>query len=105
MLLGFSTPLYTNISTVPFTVQNQAIFHSEVTTALFDDTIKIFCPMAFAANQQQNETYTYKDMLKQPDYKEFVTAMLEVIAVHEGRNRWSLIKRSKVPESHLVDGR
>eukprot|EP00957_Ditylum_brightwellii_P179241 13654875-Ditylum_brightwellii.AAC.1 len=61
--------------------------------------------MAFAANKQQNETYTYKDMLKQPDHKEFVTAMLDEIAVHEGRNHWSLVKRSDVPESHLVKGR
>ena len=61
--------------------------------------------MAFAANQQQNENYTYKDMLQLPDRKEFVTAMLEEIAVHEGRNHWSLIKRSEVPESHLVNGR
>ena len=82
MLLGVSTAVYTNLSTVPLTVQNQAIFHSEVATALFDDTINCFSPMAFAANQQQNETYTYKDMLKQPDCKEFVAAMLEEIAVH-----------------------
>eukprot|EP00957_Ditylum_brightwellii_P200282 15268128-Ditylum_brightwellii.AAC.1 len=86
MLLGVSTALYTNISTVPLTVQNQVIFHSEVPTALFDDTINCFSHMAFAANQQQNEAYTYKDMLKQPDCKKFVAAMLEEIAVHKGRN-------------------
>jgi hypothetical protein len=51
MLLGFSTVLCTNLSTVPLTVQNQAIFHSEVATALLDDTINCSGPMAFAANQ------------------------------------------------------
>eukprot|EP00957_Ditylum_brightwellii_P146390 11145754-Ditylum_brightwellii.AAC.1 len=61
--------------------------------------------MAFAACQQQNETYTYKDMLQQPDCKEIVAATLEEIAVHEGRNHWSLIKRSEIPESLLVNGR
>eukprot|EP00957_Ditylum_brightwellii_P071725 5452378-Ditylum_brightwellii.AAC.1 len=101
MLLGVSTALYTNLSSVPLAVQNRAIFHSEVATALFDDIINCFSPMAFAASQQQNENYTYKDISKQPDCKEFVAAMLEEIAVHEGQNHWSLIKRSKVPESHL----
>eukprot|EP00957_Ditylum_brightwellii_P120948 9224595-Ditylum_brightwellii.AAC.1 len=61
--------------------------------------------MAFAANQQQNENYTYKDTLQQPDCKEFVAAMLEEIAVHEWRNHWSLIKRSEVPESHFHKAR
>eukprot|EP00957_Ditylum_brightwellii_P210734 15365327-Ditylum_brightwellii.AAC.1 len=64
MLLGVSTILWTSLSMVPLTVQNQAIFHVEMTTASFDDTINSFSPMTFAANQQQNKTYTYKDMLK-----------------------------------------
>eukprot|EP00957_Ditylum_brightwellii_P034600 2623672-Ditylum_brightwellii.AAC.1 len=104
MLLGVSAVLYASISTVPLTVQNCVIYHTEVATALFDDTIDSFSPMTFAANQQQNETYTYKDMLRQPDRKEFVTTMLGEIAVHEGSNHWSLVKRSDVPESHLVKG-
>eukprot|EP00957_Ditylum_brightwellii_P130820 9979459-Ditylum_brightwellii.AAC.1 len=74
-------------------------------TALFDDTINSFSPIAFAANQQQNKAYTYKDILMQPDCKEFVVAMLDEIAVHAERNYWSLIKRSEVPESHLVKGK
>eukprot|EP00957_Ditylum_brightwellii_P157608 11995942-Ditylum_brightwellii.AAC.1 len=61
--------------------------------------------MEFAANQQQSKTYTYKDMLKQPDCKEFFAAMLDEIAVHEERNCWSLVKRVDVPESHLVKGK
>eukprot|EP00957_Ditylum_brightwellii_P199233 15187541-Ditylum_brightwellii.AAC.2 len=35
--------------------------------AFFGDTISSFNLVAFAANQQQNKTYTYKDMLKQSD--------------------------------------
>eukprot|EP00957_Ditylum_brightwellii_P076158 5789350-Ditylum_brightwellii.AAC.1 len=61
--------------------------------------------MAFAANQQQNETYTYKEMLKQPDFKDFVAAMLDEINAHEGRNHWLLVKRSEAPQSYLVNGR
>eukprot|EP00957_Ditylum_brightwellii_P056106 4252956-Ditylum_brightwellii.AAC.1 len=105
MLLGVSTVLWTSLSMVALTVQNQAIFHVEIAMALFNDTINSFSPMSTAANQQQNKTYTYKDMLKQPDCKEFVAAMLDEIAVHEERNHWSLVKRADVPEFHLVKGK
>eukprot|EP00957_Ditylum_brightwellii_P119329 9103370-Ditylum_brightwellii.AAC.1 len=61
--------------------------------------------MEFAVNRQQNETYTYKDMLEQPDCKEFIAAMLDEITVHEERNHWSFVKRADVPESHLIKGK
>eukprot|EP00957_Ditylum_brightwellii_P065351 4957799-Ditylum_brightwellii.AAC.1 len=77
----------------------------EVATALFDDTINAFSPMAFAANQQQSKMYTYKDMLQQPDHKKFITAMMDEIALHEDRNHWSLIKQPEVSESRLVHGK
>eukprot|EP00957_Ditylum_brightwellii_P046988 3567161-Ditylum_brightwellii.AAC.1 len=65
MLLGSSVVLWTNSTTVPLTVQNRVIFHTNVDTALYDNTIDSFSPMAFAVNQQQNKTYMYKDILKQ----------------------------------------
>eukprot|EP00957_Ditylum_brightwellii_P077285 5873108-Ditylum_brightwellii.AAC.1 len=80
MLLRASAVLWANLSMVPLTVQNRAIFHAEVAIVLYDDTINLFSPMAFAANQQQNETYTHRDMLKQPDCKDFIVAMLEEVS-------------------------
>eukprot|EP00957_Ditylum_brightwellii_P076565 5819362-Ditylum_brightwellii.AAC.1 len=61
--------------------------------------------MAFAANQQQNKTYTYMDMLKQPDCKDFIAAMLEEVSVHEDRNHWTLMRKSDVPAEKLVNGK
>eukprot|EP00957_Ditylum_brightwellii_P033432 2533121-Ditylum_brightwellii.AAC.1 len=61
--------------------------------------------MAFAINQQQNKTYMYKDMLKQPDCKDFITDMLDEVAVHEDRNHWTLMRRSDVPAENLVNGK
>eukprot|EP00957_Ditylum_brightwellii_P072907 5540357-Ditylum_brightwellii.AAC.1 len=89
MLLGASAVLWTNLSTVSLTLQNRATVHAEVATALHDNTINLFSPMAFAANQQQNKTYMYRDMLKQPDCKDFIVAILEEVSIHEDRNDWT----------------
>ena len=42
--------------------------------------------MIFAANQEQNETYTFKDMMKQDDRGAFVEAMMKEVQDHERRN-------------------
>ena len=41
--------------------------HLEDVTMLFDNSINVFHAMVFVANQYQNETYTFKDMLRQDD--------------------------------------
>eukprot|EP00957_Ditylum_brightwellii_P134437 10249715-Ditylum_brightwellii.AAC.1 len=76
-----TAPLTRELPSVPSQemVEQQAIFHAEVTSFLWDETINDFSPMAFAANQQQNETYMFKGMLKQEDAKSFVIAMLDDI--------------------------
>mmetsp|Transcript_14797 Transcript_14797/g.21891 ORF Transcript_14797/g.21891 Transcript_14797/m.21891 type:complete len:426 (-) Transcript_14797:484-1761(-) len=61
--------------------------------------------MAFAANQQQNETYIFNDMMKQDDRKDFILAMLDEIKVHEDRDHWTLMKRVDVPSSKRVNGK
>eukprot|EP00957_Ditylum_brightwellii_P010828 820595-Ditylum_brightwellii.AAC.1 len=61
--------------------------------------------MTFAANQQQNETYTFNDMTKQDDRKDFILAMLDEINVHEDRDHWTLMKRVDVPSSKQVNGK
>eukprot|EP00957_Ditylum_brightwellii_P208360 15357000-Ditylum_brightwellii.AAC.1 len=97
MSLDVSTILWTSVTTVPLTVQNQAIFHVKVATILFDDTINSFSLVVFAPNKQQNETYTYKDMLKQPDCKNVIAAMMNEITVHKDRHHWTFMKQSDVP--------
>eukprot|EP00957_Ditylum_brightwellii_P131579 10034649-Ditylum_brightwellii.AAC.1 len=61
--------------------------------------------MAFVANQQQNETYTYNGMMKQNDRKDFIMAMLYEIKVHKVREHWMLMKRAEVPADKRVNGK
>eukprot|EP00957_Ditylum_brightwellii_P185583 14129559-Ditylum_brightwellii.AAC.1 len=61
--------------------------------------------MAFATNQQQNKMYTFSNMLKQNDKKDFIMAMLDKVNVYEERNYWTLIKRDDVPMNKRVNGK
>ena len=42
----------------------------------FDENINHFGPMEFEANQEQNESYNFKDMLLQPDKSDFIIPWL-----------------------------
>eukprot|EP00957_Ditylum_brightwellii_P147742 11250984-Ditylum_brightwellii.AAC.1 len=54
-----------SLPTISNTILECAIYHIEVANTLHDETLNGMHPMAFAANQQQNETCTFKDMMKQ----------------------------------------
>eukprot|EP00957_Ditylum_brightwellii_P207347 15352558-Ditylum_brightwellii.AAC.1 len=41
-----------------------AIYNIEVSNCLYDESLNYLHPMVFAANKQQNKTYTFKDMMK-----------------------------------------
>ena len=45
----------------------------------FDGTLNIFGPMVFAANQEKNKSYTFKDMLLQPDMSDFILATIKEV--------------------------
>eukprot|EP00957_Ditylum_brightwellii_P137482 10482008-Ditylum_brightwellii.AAC.1 len=105
MLLCASDILYKSCTQAPTQLYHKAIYKAEVASSFYDETVNTFRPMVFAANQQQNEMYTYKDMLQQPDAKDFVLAMLKEITVHEDRNLWTLMKCTEVPPDKLVNGK
>ena len=56
--------------------------------------------MVFAENQEQNQSYTFKDMLLQPDKSDFIIAIVKEVEVHEVINHWKLMKKSKVNNKH-----
>ena len=64
---------------------------------LMDGTINKVHEFIFAANQQQNETYTFKDAMLEDDAADFIKSMLIEIAAHETNNHWSMIPRSSLP--------
>ena len=54
--------------------------------------------MAFMEEKENNDTYTYKEMLKQPDSTDFIQAMIKEVQDHEQRNHWTVIPRHQVPK-------
>ena len=53
--------------------------------------------MALVAEKQDNEAYTFKEMLKQPDAADFIQAMMKEANDHESRDHWTVISRSEKP--------
>ena len=64
---------------------------------LFDDTLNSLHPMALATEKEDNESYTFKQMLKQPDAADFIKAMMKKMADHEIRDYWTVMPRSQKP--------
>eukprot|EP00957_Ditylum_brightwellii_P202521 15330529-Ditylum_brightwellii.AAC.2 len=94
-----------SFSQISNSVLGYAIYHTDVSNNLYDSTLNGMHPMAFVANQQQNETYTFKDMMKQDDAKAFIAAMLKEVEVHENRNHWTYMLKSDVPKNKLDKNR
>eukprot|EP00957_Ditylum_brightwellii_P109112 8324128-Ditylum_brightwellii.AAC.1 len=105
LLLGASAVMWTQATQVPTTLKHKAIYHTELAHSLYDETINHFSPMAFAANQQQNETYTFNGVIKQEDRKDFIMTMLDEIKVHGDREHWTLMKRTELPADKRVNGK
>ena len=74
-----------------------AAVRCEELNLLMDGTINKVHEFIFAANQQQNETYTFKDALLQDDAADFIKAMVKEIDDHEKNNHWTMVPRSSMP--------
>ncbi len=74
-----------------------AALKCEEVSILFDGTLNKVYEFAFAANQQQNETYTFKDAMLQDDASDFIKAMIKEINDHESNNHWTMMSRSSMP--------
>ena len=59
----------------------------------FDLTLNHFGPMVFAENKEQNESYTFKDMLLQPEKSDLIIAMIKEVKAHEAISHWTLMKK------------
>jgi hypothetical protein len=63
---------------------------------LFDNTINDICHQIYAY-ATSNESFTYLQMLREEDHKQFFEAMEVELAAHEERNHWTLIERKDMP--------
>ncbi len=62
----------------------------------FDGTSNVTHPFAFSTTASDNETYTLKEMLNQPDVPNFVQAMIEEVDAHEKNGHWEVVPRSQI---------
>ena len=72
---------------------SRGLKHLEDVNTIFYNSIHFFHAMLFALNQDQNETYTFKYMLRQGDCRKFIDAMMLEVNSHEDRDHWTLIKQ------------
>ena len=68
----------------------------------FDGSPNVVHPFAYAASAAGNETYTMKDMLKEPDVADFVKAMVKEVQDHEDNDHWELVPRSSIGSSKTI---
>ena len=52
--------------------------------------------MVLVANKEQNESYTFKDMLLQPENSYLIIAMTKEVEAHEDRSNRTLMKNIEV---------
>ena len=56
--------------------------------------------MVFAENQEQNESYTFKGMLLQPDRSYFILDIIKEVEAQESRSHWTYMKNIEVNNKH-----
>ena len=74
-----------------------AVHSYHLASQLFGDTLNSLHPMASATEREDNKSYTFKQMLKQPDSADFIKAMMKKMADHEIRDHWTVMPRSQKP--------
>ena len=85
--------LHSNAQNLVFATVNS--FHSA--NMNFDNTMNALHPMAFLAEADSNESYTFRQMLKQSDASDFIQAMIKEANDHETREHWEVIPRWQKP--------
>jgi hypothetical protein len=83
--------LATNSSTLSNAIES---YHQ--VSSLYDETINCFSTLA-QSSVASNETFNYKEALQQPDYHDFVKAMIHEVDDHEQQAHWTLTKRCDLP--------
>ena len=70
-------------------------FHSA--NQFFDSTLNALHPMALLAGKENNDSYTFEQILKQPDTADFIHAMIKEADDHESRDHWDVVPRWEKP--------
>ena len=62
----------------------------------FDGETNVFHPFCFANQSSDNEVYTFKEMLEQPDRLEFVEAMEKEFGSMHSDHIWDVVSRDSM---------
>jgi hypothetical protein len=90
-----ATPADTDYSSM--SLLNKVALHTQRVNTHFDGTINKLHHAVLMADGGDNDTYHLKDMLKQEDKSEFISAMVKEVQDHESRNHWTVLPRSAMP--------
>ena len=63
----------------------------------FDSTLNALHPMALLSERENNESYTFGQMLKQTDAADFIHVMIKEADDHESRDHWDVVPRWEKP--------
>ena len=70
--------------------------HIQIINGHFDIALNHFGPLVFAENQEQNESYTFRKILLQPDKSYFILSIIKEVESHGSINHGTLTKNSEV---------
>ena len=75
----------------------------EQLNTLYNNQLNEMNPFSFAATLANNEVYTFKEAMQQPDKKEFIKAMVTEAEAHRAKKHWSVIPKSEMkPGSETI---
>ena len=73
----------------------------DTVNSYYDGTLNMVTNNVFVSNKNaDNDTYTFSDMMKQPDKAEFIKAMINEIEDHDNRGHWTKVLRNTMPKGH-----
>ena len=78
------------------TILDKVVNHCHMVNSHFDGTLNHIHHMMLAT-EATNETFTFKNALKEDDYKLFIEAMIKEVNDHEERKHWTLLERRDMP--------
>ena len=85
---------------IPHSHFTRAVNHFHVLNSTFDGTLNHLHHFDLAADN--NDTFHFGQVFKQPDCAEFMKAMAKEIKDHENNNPWHLFPCSQVPSDANV---
>ena len=81
----------------PASYAQRVVLQAERLNIMYDGTINSVHHAFASMSGSDNGVYTLKDVFKQDDIADFVSAMLSEVKDHEDREHWSMIQRSQMP--------